>query len=227
MRQQIVFVMMVDPEANIIFGAVFNENMNEKVRVSVVATGIDGARPVQIPHIATDTVSSYSQLASKASEPSKDTVTASEKVNDYANTKVSQPMFPGGSDQWNMNGNTSTSKNISALETPKAVEQERASVDPTKVPESSKTSEVVNKTETVDDIVSQISIDSPAPQASTQAEKQQDDSSLKGFFGLMRNNKDEKEGNDKIAVSKTSQSSGTQKDDDNFEIPAFLRRSLY
>ncbi len=34
----------VDPEANIIFGAVFNDNMTGRVRVSVVATGIDGAR---------------------------------------------------------------------------------------------------------------------------------------------------------------------------------------
>lgn len=31
----------VDPEANIIFGAIFNEDMNGKMRVSVVATGVD------------------------------------------------------------------------------------------------------------------------------------------------------------------------------------------
>lgn len=33
----------VDPEANIIFGSTFNEKMNGRVRVSVVATGIDAA----------------------------------------------------------------------------------------------------------------------------------------------------------------------------------------
>lgn len=33
----------VDPEANIIFGSTFNENMNGRMRVSVVATGIDAA----------------------------------------------------------------------------------------------------------------------------------------------------------------------------------------
>lgn len=33
----------VDPEANIIFGSTFNEKMNGKIRVSVVATGIDAA----------------------------------------------------------------------------------------------------------------------------------------------------------------------------------------
>lgn len=31
----------VDPNANIIFGSAFNENMNGKIRISVVATGID------------------------------------------------------------------------------------------------------------------------------------------------------------------------------------------
>lgn len=33
----------VDPEANIIFGSTFNEKMNGRIRVSVVATGIDAA----------------------------------------------------------------------------------------------------------------------------------------------------------------------------------------
>ena len=33
----------VDPEANIIFGSTFDENMNGRMRVSVVATGIDAA----------------------------------------------------------------------------------------------------------------------------------------------------------------------------------------
>lgn len=41
---------LVDPDANIIWGSAFNENLNGKIRVSVVATGIDNegisARPV-------------------------------------------------------------------------------------------------------------------------------------------------------------------------------------
>ena len=36
---------MVDPEANIIVGSAFNENLNGRMRVSVVATGIDAAAP--------------------------------------------------------------------------------------------------------------------------------------------------------------------------------------
>jgi cell division protein FtsZ len=40
---------LVDPDANIIWGSAFNENLNGKIRVSVVATGIDhdGAAPAQ------------------------------------------------------------------------------------------------------------------------------------------------------------------------------------
>jgi cell division protein FtsZ len=33
---------LVDPDANIIWGSAFNENLEGKIRVSVVATGIDG-----------------------------------------------------------------------------------------------------------------------------------------------------------------------------------------
>jgi cell division protein FtsZ len=37
---------LVDPDANIIWGSAFNENLNGKIRVSVVATGIDAANVV-------------------------------------------------------------------------------------------------------------------------------------------------------------------------------------
>ncbi len=39
----------VDPEANIIFGSTFNDNMEGRIRVSVVATGIDAQSQVQVP----------------------------------------------------------------------------------------------------------------------------------------------------------------------------------
>ncbi len=39
----------VDPEANIIFGSAFNENLNGVIRVSVVATGIDGEAAAAAP----------------------------------------------------------------------------------------------------------------------------------------------------------------------------------
>jgi cell division protein FtsZ len=46
----------VDPDANIIFGATFDESLEGKMRVSVVATGIDAAQAVQRPPQATTVV---------------------------------------------------------------------------------------------------------------------------------------------------------------------------
>jgi cell division protein FtsZ len=40
---------LVDPDANIIWGSAFNENLNGKIRVSVVATGIDQDAPNVAP----------------------------------------------------------------------------------------------------------------------------------------------------------------------------------
>jgi len=40
---------LVDPDANIIWGSAFNENLNGKIRVSVVATGIDMESVVNAP----------------------------------------------------------------------------------------------------------------------------------------------------------------------------------
>ncbi len=40
---------LVDPDANIIWGSAFNENLNGKIRVSVVATGIDADAAVDEP----------------------------------------------------------------------------------------------------------------------------------------------------------------------------------
>ena len=37
--------MKVDPEAELIFGAIKDENMNGKIRVSIVATSLDGQKP--------------------------------------------------------------------------------------------------------------------------------------------------------------------------------------
>ena len=46
----------VDPDANIIFGSTFDESLNGRMRVSVVATGIDAAQAVQRPPQATTVV---------------------------------------------------------------------------------------------------------------------------------------------------------------------------
>ncbi len=52
----------VDPEANIILGATFDESLDGVIRVSVVATGIDGdGLPMEIPHPAQDRVAAIAE----------------------------------------------------------------------------------------------------------------------------------------------------------------------
>ena len=48
---------LVDPDANIIWGSAFNENLNGKIRVSVVATGIDNEGLNTAPRSATSRLS--------------------------------------------------------------------------------------------------------------------------------------------------------------------------
>ncbi len=56
----------VDPEANIIFGSTFSDAMEGKMRVSVVATGIDADQNrIQPPVVQQDTTSGASQAARK------------------------------------------------------------------------------------------------------------------------------------------------------------------
>lgn len=54
---------LVDPDANIIWGSAFNENLNGKIRVSVVATGIDNDRIAASPSTQTRTPFSFSRPA--------------------------------------------------------------------------------------------------------------------------------------------------------------------
>jgi cell division protein FtsZ len=54
---------LVDPDANIIWGSAFNENLNGKIRVSVVATGIDNEGLSAAPATQTRTPFSFSRPA--------------------------------------------------------------------------------------------------------------------------------------------------------------------
>lgn len=172
----------VDPDANIIFGAVFNENMNEKVRVSVVATGIDGARPSQIPNVTMDANNYGNHNTEK-----KENITA-----DYSNTKVSQPTFPSSNEQWS---------------------KEERQIKENSAPIQARKKEPIEVKETVDDIVTQIFNNKDDHiKAEKPVEK-------RGFLGL-KTSSSKKEAEIKDTEEKS-------KDDDSFEIPAFLRRSLY
>jgi cell division protein FtsZ len=71
---------LVDPDANIIWGSAFNENLNGKIRVSVVATGIDhdGSAAVQSTPIARPF--SFSKPTEPAPEPAAALFTENESV---------------------------------------------------------------------------------------------------------------------------------------------------
>ena len=63
----------VDPDANIIFGAAFDPALDGKIRVSVVATGMEGsqraAEPVIRPSAVQSPISSVRQAAARVAEP--------------------------------------------------------------------------------------------------------------------------------------------------------------
>ncbi|MEY3635104.1 MAG: hypothetical protein RLZZ61_1514 [Pseudomonadota bacterium] len=60
---------LVDPDANIIWGSAFNENLNGKIRVSVVATGIDNDGLSATPAPQTRTPFSFSRPAAEPTVP--------------------------------------------------------------------------------------------------------------------------------------------------------------
>ncbi|MEM6603393.1 MAG: cell division protein FtsZ [Pseudomonadota bacterium] len=222
----------VDPEANIIFGAVFNENMNEKVRVSVVATGIDGARPAQIQQMQIETQPRTVPDANRQ-QPSHiqvGTVPSGEKPSPaYENTKVSQPMFPGGSNSWTGD----VSENVSAAQPQQQAPVQNANSQNMHASPEIEIKETPVKTaatETVDDIVSQINAQKTNGASPISVEKNED-TGMKSFFGFGRHKDDWASQNpDKIEVRSAADGAeaGDKKgSDDNFEIPAFLRRSLY
>jgi cell division protein FtsZ len=238
----------VDPEANIIFGAVFNEQMTGKVRVSVVATGIDGARPAQIPQSFMEAVSPASRIEVTKLEPKSETVSRSNMTASYgSNTKISQPMFPGGNESWHTKATISevspehksqqTDDKVQSLSQKPIIAspsyQQSGVTEHNNNPVSynpQQNDAVDNKAETVDDIVSQLSKQKNNINFS-QGNEKPEDTGIKGFFGLMGNNKkanDKKEEDSRpIEIKETEKSASKAKEDDSFEIPAFLRRSLY
>ncbi len=60
---------LVDPDANIIWGSAFNENLNGKIRVSVVATGIDNDGSMASPSAHATRPFAFSRPAEPVAEP--------------------------------------------------------------------------------------------------------------------------------------------------------------
>lgn len=60
---------LVDPDANIIWGSAFNENLNGKIRVSVVATGIDNDGSAAAPSAHATRPFAFSRPTETVAEP--------------------------------------------------------------------------------------------------------------------------------------------------------------
>src|SRR3546814_17349760 len=60
---------LVDPDANIIWGSAFNDNLNGKIRVSVVATGIDSEVDVSAPRSQASTFPTRTVTAQPVAAP--------------------------------------------------------------------------------------------------------------------------------------------------------------
>ncbi|MEW4466397.1 cell division protein FtsZ [Parasphingorhabdus sp. JC815] len=85
---------LVDPDANIIWGSAFNENLDGRIRVSVVATGIDseGSVPAPVASPSFATSSPAPSTASFASAiPSESEDQEEELVLDASSSNISQP----------------------------------------------------------------------------------------------------------------------------------------
>jgi cell division protein FtsZ len=73
---------LVDPDANIIWGSAFNNDLEGKIRVSVVATGIDADAVTQAPPMPAKvfTFPGAARAAAPAAEPAKIMLTPPEPV---------------------------------------------------------------------------------------------------------------------------------------------------
>ena len=86
----------VDPEANIIFGSTFDQNLEGRIRVSVVATGIESDEAVQPRPAALSLVSAEAGTTARqsAASPPEATVTAQAPMAAPAATPTAAPAMP-------------------------------------------------------------------------------------------------------------------------------------
>ncbi len=66
-----------DPDANIIFGAVIDESLNDEIRITVIATGFDCEKAKMESGVSFDTIKSQGSKSEVAATQSNDTATAS------------------------------------------------------------------------------------------------------------------------------------------------------
>lgn len=79
---------LVDPEANIILGSTFDENIEGKMRVSVVATGIDDEAPAAKP---AESISGFASSLNQRPAPAEKPAPAPEVVAEPAEVETPKP----------------------------------------------------------------------------------------------------------------------------------------
>ena len=72
------------PNVNLIFGLVLDESLGDKVRITVIATGIDGNTPMQIPEQNIE------------ADPNQESFDLGEKINDLDNTNENSELDSNG-----------------------------------------------------------------------------------------------------------------------------------
>jgi cell division protein FtsZ len=89
---------LVDPDANIIWGSAFNNDLEGKIRVSVVATGIDAEASTQAPPMPAKVFTfPGARTAAPAAQPAKVTLTPPEPAVETAQAPAEEPQAAGES----------------------------------------------------------------------------------------------------------------------------------
>ncbi len=86
-----------DPEANIIFGASFNERLGDEVMITVIATGFDGRRRSEVARAAGTDRSAIAASPRAAASPAGGTVPARDFLEELERQR-SEPESPSGTE---------------------------------------------------------------------------------------------------------------------------------
>jgi cell division protein FtsZ len=91
---------LVDPDANIIWGSAFNNDLEGRIRVSVVATGIDADASTQAPPMPAKVFTfPGARTAAPAAEPAKVTLTPPEPAAEAAEAVTQERAAGDGADE--------------------------------------------------------------------------------------------------------------------------------